>query len=124
VRAACLLAFDERLPRLEELADSEDASVSLKALDMLAKYGALNFTESAARVELDAPRAIVRTYLLPSNGRQPSLDREPAEPEPPRRRAAGARPEANGRARVDDDLPPGTYRWRDGTLMAFPEDDQ
>jgi hypothetical protein len=46
VRAACRLAFDKRLPRLQALADSDDAAVALKALDMLARYGGLNYTET------------------------------------------------------------------------------
>jgi hypothetical protein len=73
VRSACCLAFDERLPRLEALADSSEPAVALKALDMLARFGGLNFTESAARVaaSVTATVGVVRQtqMLLPDNGR-------------------------------------------------------
>jgi hypothetical protein len=39
VRAACRLAFDERVPMLAELADSGSPEIRLRAMDMLGKYG-------------------------------------------------------------------------------------
>jgi hypothetical protein len=39
VRAALRKAFDDRIPLLMALAESEDDAVKLKAMDMLAKYG-------------------------------------------------------------------------------------
>lgn len=39
VRQAMLEAFEERLPKLRELANDPDPNVALKAMDMLAKYG-------------------------------------------------------------------------------------
>ena len=79
VRAACLLAFDQRVPRLEQLADADDAGVALKALDMLARYGGLVYTEAESRVDVTAPAAEVRLYRLPSNGRE-SAEYPPPEP--------------------------------------------
>lgn len=39
IRAALRKAFDERIPLLMALAESDDDAVAMKAMDMLAKYG-------------------------------------------------------------------------------------
>ena len=69
VRAACRAAFDERLPRLAQLADDSDAVTALKALDMLARYGGMAYSESDVSVQEPSPSPTV--FYMPDNGRNP-----------------------------------------------------
>jgi hypothetical protein len=71
-------AFEERLPRLKQLADGDDAGVALKAMDLLGKYGGMSYTEAEARVEVTRAAEVIR-YELPEYGRERRL--EPASPQ-------------------------------------------
>lgn len=56
VRAACRVAFDERVPMLAELADNGTPEIRLRALDMLGRYGlGTSFTLEAT----SAPSGVV-----------------------------------------------------------------
>jgi hypothetical protein len=123
VRAACRAAFDARLPRLEQLADEADAGVALKALDMLAKYGGLSYTEAEARVENTGrpDTVIVRMY---DNGRGVAptgiverVSRERVKNG--KRRAEVPQLDLDG-----EPLPEGVYRWSNDRFKSFPEPEE
>jgi hypothetical protein len=112
------MAFDERLPRLEQLADDADAGVALKALDMLAKYGGMVFTEAESRVDI-APVMPMRIYEMPDNGRGvgsgPADDDDPPASRPARPAARAQVPPNGNRG----GYPPG-YLWPDGSWRVIP----
>lgn len=121
VRLACRDAFDQRLPRLEQLADSGEPTVALKALDMLARFGGLHYVETDARVEGDSAPAVV-VVRLSNNGRGyfPPSD-------------AIIEPKRNGKVKrsnfgveqVDEaglPLPEGVFKWRNGDFMSLEEE--
>jgi hypothetical protein len=100
---ACRRAFDKRIGILSKIADGKIPDTSpgdrIRALDVLARYGGMVYTEAEIRAEatLAEPSAKIVVYALPSDGRgavqraAPPSDPSPGDDDP-----GGTRPVALG----------------------------